>query len=90
MYQFDFVHLIKNVRNNWVTESCQELDWEKGKKKTAKWANIKAMHSLKANQIVKFRSSHPKCSENMQQIYRGIPMPKCDSNKVASYNCAML
>ena len=60
MYQFDFVHLIKNVRNNWVTESCQELDWEKGKKKTAKWANIKVMHSLKANQIVKFRSSHPK------------------------------
>ena len=24
-----------------------------------------------------------KCSENMQQIYRRIPMPKCDFNKVA-------
>ena len=23
-----------------------------------------------------------KCSENMQQIYRGTPMPKCDFNKV--------
>ena len=25
-----------------------------------------------------------KCSENMQQIYRRIPMPKCDFNKVAN------
>ena len=24
-----------------------------------------------------------RCSENMQQIYRGILMPKCDFNKVA-------
>ena len=24
-----------------------------------------------------------RCSENMQQIYRRTPMPKCDSNKVA-------
>ena len=32
------------------------------------------------------------CSENMQQNYRRIPMPKCDFNKVATqpyklYNC---
>ena len=25
-----------------------------------------------------------RCSENMQQIYRRIPMPRCDFNKVAS------
>ena len=24
-----------------------------------------------------------RCSENMQQIYRRTPMPKCDLNKVA-------
>ena len=24
-----------------------------------------------------------RCSENMQQIYRGTPTPKCDFNKVA-------
>ena len=24
-----------------------------------------------------------RCSENMQQIYRGTPLPKCDFNKVA-------
>ena len=31
-----------------------------------------------------------KCSENMQQIYRRTPMPKCDFNKVAKqlyWNC---
>ena len=27
-----------------------------------------------------------RCSENMQQIYRRTPMPKCDSNKVAKNN----
>ena len=26
-----------------------------------------------------------KCSENMQQIYRRTPMPKCDFNKVACF-----
>ena len=25
-----------------------------------------------------------RCSENMQEIYRRTPMPKCDFNKVAS------
>ena len=27
-----------------------------------------------------------RCSENMQQIYRRTPMPKCDFNKVVSIN----
>ena len=26
-----------------------------------------------------------RCSENMQQIYRRTPMPKCDFNKVLKY-----
>ena len=28
-----------------------------------------------------------RCSENMQQIYRRIPMPKCDFNKFAKQLC---
>ena len=28
-----------------------------------------------------------KCSENMQQLYRRSPMPKCDFNKVAKQIC---
>ena len=30
------------------------------------------------------------CSENMQQIYRRTPMPKCDFNKVAFQLSAIL
>ena len=30
--------------------------------------------------------SRKRCSENMQQIYRRTPMPKCDFNKVALQN----
>ena len=28
------------------------------------------------------------CSENMQQIYRRTPMPKCDFNKVTKHGCS--
>ena len=27
------------------------------------------------------------CSENMQQIYRKTPMPKCDFTKVPKFSC---
>ena len=30
-----------------------------------------------------FKSGRSGCSENMQQIYRRMPMPKCNFNKVA-------
>ena len=30
-----------------------------------------------------------RCSENMQQIYRRIPMPKCDFSKVALHKIAL-
>ena len=30
-----------------------------------------------------------KCSENMQEIYRKTPMPKCDFNKVAMKLCCI-
>ena len=31
-----------------------------------------------------------RCSENMQKIYRRIPMPKCDFNKVACCKATLL
>ena len=33
--------------------------------------------------------SRKRCSENMQQIYRRIPMPKCDFNEVAKQICCI-
>ena len=50
------------------------------------WSNKNIVLKLK---IRLYRSSHPevflekRCSENMQQIYRRTPVPKCDFNKVA-------
>ena len=41
-----------------------------------------------------FRSNPPevflgRCFENMQQIYRTAPMPKCDFNKVVLHGCSV-
>ena len=50
----------------------------------------KRLRNVEPNLVqVSVRRSHPevffrkRCSENMQQIYRRKPMPKCDFNKVA-------
>ena len=43
------------------------------------WANV-LLSARKQPFIGVLKKS---CSENMQQIYRRAPMPKCDFNKVA-------
>ena len=51
---FDFVHLMKTVRNNWITEKTQELEFVKdGIKRVARWSDIKRLYQLECNQIVK-------------------------------------
>ena len=51
---FDFVHLMKNIRNNWITEATQELKYEvDGETKTAKWADLKKLHHLESSRLVK-------------------------------------
>jgi hypothetical protein len=38
---FDYVHLLKSIRNNWLTEKCGELKFlHDGKWKTAKWKHL--------------------------------------------------
>ena len=52
---FSLCSLAKNARNIWITKSCQELDSHTDEEnKTANWTDIKALHNLEANQIVKF------------------------------------
>ena len=44
---FDPTHLFKNIRNNWVTEKNQSLDFkdpESGKTFTAKWSDLKKLY----------------------------------------------
>ena len=38
---YDYVHLMKNIRNNWITEPSGDLDFHhEGKKYTASWAHL--------------------------------------------------
>ena len=51
---FDFVHLLKNVRNNWITEATQELDFTRGgKKETARWADLISLQKLESANLTK-------------------------------------
>jgi hypothetical protein len=46
--------LLKNIRNNWITEKTQKLEFFVDKeKKTARWADIEALHDLEKNKIIK-------------------------------------
>ena len=45
---FDYVHLVKSVRNNWITEKTQELLFVKsGKTCVAKWSHLKELERQK-------------------------------------------
>lgn len=49
---YDPVHLLKNIRNNWITERCQELKfWDGEKERVAKWSHLKELYKLKALQV---------------------------------------
>ena len=51
---FDYVHLLKNIRNNWITEKSQELVYfDDGKQKVARWDDLKTLHVIESNNLVK-------------------------------------
>jgi len=44
---FDFVHLLKNIRNLWLTEKTGELIFfENGHLKVAKWSHLRKLFNL--------------------------------------------
>ena len=48
------MHLLKNIRNNWITKKTQGLEFYVNKeKKVAKWSHITALHKLESNQMIK-------------------------------------
>ena len=55
---FDFVHIIKSVRNNWLTEKTKEIIFydDEGKEKTAKWAHLEALYE--AESLSRYKLSH--------------------------------
>ena len=46
---FDFVHLLKNIRNNWISEKIQEIEFSvNGENKVARWSDIKTLFKLES------------------------------------------
>ena len=54
---YDFVHLFKNIRNNWLTEKTGELrfTWD-GVTRVAKWSHLRELYKLELNGIAKISS----------------------------------
>ena len=51
---FDFVHLIKSIRNNWITQKTQQLSFQDGDvKKIAKWSDLIQLYNLEKDHTVK-------------------------------------
>ena len=51
---FDYVHLLKNIINNWITEKTQKLEYViDAMKKVANWSDIKRLYTLEANNLIK-------------------------------------
>ena len=52
---YDFVHLLKNIRNNWLTELTGELQFEldDGVRRTAKWSHLIELEKLERASVVK-------------------------------------
>ena len=51
---FNYVHIFKSIRNNWITEACSELlFYSDGKEMTAKWEIVKQLFAHEKNQFVK-------------------------------------
>ena len=51
---FNYVHLLKNIPNNWITEKIQEPSFELNcEQMAAKWSDIQKLHQLEINSLVK-------------------------------------
>ena len=53
---FDPTHMLKNVRNNWVTEKTQTLDFkdpDSGRIVQAKWSDLKKIYNDESQNIIK-------------------------------------
>ena len=67
---FDFVHIIKCIRNNKLTEKCGEIRFfEDNKEYVAKWGHLIKLFDLEKNQLVKM-SKLTEVSVNPKPIER--------------------
>ena len=51
---FDYVHVFKCIRNNWITEKCGDLKYEiNGDVQIARWSDLNILYSLEKGSLVK-------------------------------------
>ena len=51
---FDYVHLLKNIRNLWLTEKTGELEFnDNGVLRFAKWIHLRTLYQLESQKLVK-------------------------------------
>ena len=51
---YEFVHLLKNIRNNWLTEEIVEVAfYERGMKKVTRWCHLVELYKPEAEGLVK-------------------------------------
>ena len=51
---FDFVHIVKSIRNNWITEKTGELELNyRGENYVANWDQIRKLQKLEDGNLVK-------------------------------------
>ena len=56
---FDFVHLLKNIRNLWLTKKTRELVYsDNGIQRTGKWEHFKCLYQLESENFVKLSDSN--------------------------------
>ena len=91
VYLIIFQHHAYKGHMAWYLERCKCL---KLIHKTFKWHSQKDIWFFPKNsqytwnqKQLSLAALRKRCSENMQQIYRRTPMPKCDFNKVALQLC---
>ena len=64
---FDYVHLLKCIRNNWLTEKCGRIAFkdENGDQQMARWSDLKSLFQVEKASMLKqskldFVAVHPK------------------------------
>ena len=51
---YDYVHVMKCMRNNWLTEISGELQFEfEGEVKLAKWSDLKLLYEAESKSLIK-------------------------------------
>ena len=51
---YDYVHIMKCIRNNWLTERCGELEYEfNGEVQIAKWSDLNLLFEAESNSFIK-------------------------------------